>query len=89
MCTCPVGYILNRHDERTCDGMYDKTNIIMLIPLCNLVDKDECAIGNGNCAQVCINSEGAHTCACNEGYFLNYYDYETCEGIVSSTVRYC
>ena len=33
-------------------------------------DIDECALNVTVCEQVCINSDGSFTCACNEGYQL-------------------
>ena len=31
-------------------------------------DVDECAQGTDNCAQRCINTEGAYSCVCSDGY---------------------
>ena len=37
----------------------------------NLVsDADECVLGNGGCAQVCINTEGSFRCDCTPGYTM-------------------
>ena len=33
-------------------------------------DVDECAIGRDLCDQVCINTVGSYSCACNDGYEL-------------------
>jgi uncharacterized protein (TIGR03382 family) len=33
-------------------------------------DLDECATGNGGCAQTCTNTVGGFTCACGTGYVL-------------------
>ncbi|CAI8023734.1 Signal peptide, CUB and EGF-like domain-containing protein 1 [Geodia barretti] len=34
-------------------------------------DINECATANGNCAQMCTNTPGSHTCSCHSGYRLN------------------
>ena len=33
-------------------------------------DTDECATGDNNCEQVCINLSGTYECDCNDGYEL-------------------
>ena len=35
------------------------------------VDINECATGNGGCAQTCTNTIGSYQCSCGTGYALN------------------
>ena len=42
-------------------------------------DIDECFSDNGGCHHNCHNSDGSHTCSCNDGYRFNSNGY-TCEG---------
>ena len=35
---------------------------------CGVTDIDECASGNGNCSQICDNTEGSFQCSCGVGY---------------------
>ena len=46
-----------------------------MIPTCE--DIDECLEDNGGCDQGCRNTEGGHTCSCDQGYTLNEDDF-TC-----------
>ena len=34
------------------------------------VDVNECAFGNGGCADTCTNLGGSYRCTCNNGLFL-------------------
>ncbi|XP_035668951.1 multiple epidermal growth factor-like domains protein 6 [Branchiostoma floridae] len=43
-------------------------------------DIDECSTSNGGCGQVCQNSPGTFSCACNQGYTLGA-DGKTCNDI--------
>ncbi|VDD92750.1 unnamed protein product, partial [Enterobius vermicularis] len=36
----------------------------------NCIDINECANNNGNCEQVCINTQGSYRCSCETGYDL-------------------
>lgn len=31
-------------------------------------DFDECAVNNGGCSQICVNTEGGYMCECSPGY---------------------
>ena len=38
----------------------------------NFVDVNECvSAATNNCQQICHNTEGSYTCACEHGYTLN------------------
>lgn len=41
-------------------------------------DIDECATGNNNCDQTCVNFSGGYGCECGAGYMLNP-DFFTCD----------
>ena len=45
----------------------DDGQLIDLFP----IDINECAIMNGNCSQICTNTNGSFMCSCNSGYQLN------------------
>ena len=49
-------------------------------------DINECAIRNGNCSQICSNSDGSFACYCTGGYVLDI-DGKTCNG--KSMFAYC
>jgi len=40
-------------------------------PTISALDINECAIGNGQCSQLCINTPGSFMCGCQEGYQLD------------------
>ena len=42
-------------------------------------DINECAMYNGNCSQICTNTNGSYLCSCSSGYGLNA-DNRTCTG---------
>ena len=44
-----------------------------------LRDINECAINNGNCTQLCVNTIGNYSCSCVSGYALNV-NRRTCDG---------
>lgn len=31
-------------------------------------DINECAVHNGNCSQICVNTVGGYMCECRQGY---------------------
>lgn len=35
-----------------------------------MTDVNECEQNNGNCEQICINSQGSYRCACETGFDL-------------------
>ena len=45
-----------------------------------LLDIDECAVDNGGCNQICINTPGSSECVCKDGYELGS-DGKTCTGV--------
>ena len=50
-------------------------------------DLNECAINNGNCSQVCVNTDGSYFCSCSNGYSLNA-NARTCSGIESFCLKF-
>ena len=44
-----------------------------------ILDRNECESGAHRCDQVCVNTEGSYTCACNDGFTLSS-DSESCTG---------
>ena len=42
-------------------------------------DVNECSSNNGNCSQICTNTNGSFICSCQIGYVLNA-DSRTCNG---------
>ena len=44
------------------------------------VDIDECARDNGECAEICNNTEGSYYCSCNESGYEVIMNNETCQG---------
>ena len=45
----------------------------------NDTDIDDCAVNNGGCAQVCLNTLGSFSCACVNGFQLSG-DGRNCSG---------
>ena len=43
-------------------------------------DINECASNNGECSQVCLNTEGSYSCDCYPGYELGPNNH-TCNGM--------
>ena len=48
-------------------------------------DIDECAISNGNCSEICINTVGSYMCSCVSGQSLTS-DNKTCTGKIASAL---
>ena len=44
-----------------------------------ITDINECAMFNGNCSQVCTNTDGGYECSCSAGYQFDD-DNVTCNG---------
>ena len=42
-------------------------------------DRDECDENNGNCTQICTDTDGSFTCSCHPGYQLSK-DRKNCKG---------
>ncbi|ESO03888.1 hypothetical protein HELRODRAFT_191792 [Helobdella robusta] len=49
------------------DGTVQKTGFLARFE----TDKDECAISNGHCQQICINIIGSYKCQCKPGFVLH------------------
>ena len=43
------------------------------------LDINECEADNGNCSQICVNTEGSFECSCRVGYVLGS-DGTSCSG---------
>ena len=48
------------------------------------IDINECAVGNGGCEQVCVNTVGSFTCDCFSGFQLAG-DGRNCSGMMISS----
>ena len=46
------------------------------------LDINECSLLNGNCSQVCTNTNGSYLCSCNSGYQLSSNN-RSCNGMLS------
>ena len=40
------------------------------IALCSITDVDECKTSNGQCDDICTNTDGSYQCSCHDGYTL-------------------
>ena len=88
MCQCFQGRALGT-DGQTCAGNFNTINNIMSasIPLFTLADINECLEDNGNCEDICINTEGSFTCQCFQGRVLAANN-RSCEGSYSEPFLY-
>ena len=85
-CSCYPGYLL-QPDGKTCTGaLYLELHkcvfehlYFFLPPHSPPADINECAVQNGNCSQLCVNTNGSYYCSCYPGYRLNQ-DNKTCDG---------
>ena len=56
--------------------------LIEFLHLCHYtLDANECLKSNGNCSQICENTEGSYSCMCDAGYMLDL-DRLSCRGIM-------
>ena len=53
--------------------------VIVVVTVYEIIDIDECLVANGNCEQICINTDGSMECGCQDGYRLGS-DGESCLG---------
>ena len=52
-----------------------------------IADVNECDKDNGNCSQMCTNTDGSFNCSCNSGYLLDSDGlYITCNGRYSAII---
>lgn len=55
-------------------------------------DKDECALKNGGCQQICRNTIGSYQCACQNGFTLHENKHDCKEGnwiiLVHGTLKF-
>ena len=85
-CICDEGYQQMGSNRAHCEGDYFdccKEKIIFMIKCNNeirVLDIDECAVDNGGCDEICINTPGSFSCACNPGYML-LMDGKTCTDV--------
>ena len=59
-------------------GIHNTTGYLSSL-ICTFLDVDECAIANGGCEHVCINTDGSFYCDCRDGHMLESNN-RTCEG---------
>ena len=48
-------------------------------------DVKECDINNGNCSQLCNETDGSFHCDCEAGYYLDDEDKALCRGMFIGT----
>ena len=59
----------------SCYRKIDRKFINLLVT----TDVNACSSNNGNCSQICANTNGSFICSCQIGYILNA-DGRTCNG---------
>ncbi|GAB1598696.1 tolloid-like protein 2 [Argonauta hians] len=62
--------------EFTSDNSVQKTGFNATF----FTDKDECAVKNGGCQQICKNTIGSYVCACQNGFTLHENKHDCKEG---------
>ncbi|ETN59950.1 hypothetical protein AND_008443 [Anopheles darlingi] len=72
-CSCYRGFLLDRHDGRTCHvKSYSSTRGT------RLSDINECLENNGGCEQSCTNKPGSYECSCEPGLQIDTLNGHTC-----------
>jgi fibrillin 1 len=74
ICYCPSGFILNKHDQVTCEAEFKCDSGFKMSPYDNVtcIDIDECHEHHDVCKNGhCKNTEGSYTCHCHAGYQLS------------------
>ena len=64
---CPLGYA---EVSQKCYGRVRSRILFVVNKFVSFSDIDECTINSTICEQLCINTDGSYTCACNDGYQL-------------------
>ena len=77
VCSCASGYQLGSNN-RSCNGMHLITGILVIIHF-KISDINECSSNNGNCSQLCANTNGSYVCSCYSGFMISV-DNRTCIG---------
>lgn len=87
MCSCITGYFLNSNN-RICNGM--SSQILKMYAMATFITSEinECSTNNGNCSQLCTNTNGSYFCSCNHGYVLNGNNM-TCSGKMALKCACC
>ena len=86
--TAQVGPLAHAHTQRasymciqcTCTVCIHKCIAICICSFSHYTDIDECAMDNGECAEICNNVEGSYYCSCNESGYEVIMINETCQG---------
>jgi len=72
---CHIDYLCTKWVECKCHAGYK-----LLADKKNCADVNECDTNNGNCDQICENSQGSYQCKCRDGFLLNS-DKHKCDDI--------
>lgn len=69
---------IKEHDE-CAECSENNVNTVTNLSVSN-ADKDECAIDNGGCQQICKNTIGSYYCSCHNGFVLHENGHDCKEG---------
>lgn len=78
ICSCQLAYAL-QSDNQSCNGTTNIAKHINIVTILYSTDTNECTVNNGNCSQLCTNTNGSYICSCELGYFLDVNNH-SCNG---------
>lgn len=73
---CDAGFTLAL-DNFNCEGIHKVMSCSWIASA--FIDVNECVLNNGECGQMCTNTEGSFQCSCRAGYSLAVNNF-SCEG---------
>ncbi len=78
-CRCQTGHRINSSNGMTCEGEpHAASDIAIVTVMVAHAEIHECDENIHVCEQICINTNGSYTCACNPGYTLTINGF-TCQ----------